>query len=705
VIGRWAALVAGVLMATAPAWVAAAAGATGARAGANAPAVRADVVKKTFTPVPGEVVDGAEKAAAGPVTVDAVVLENAVYRVTVVPALGGRIEQIVHKPSGLDLLAGDAAGDAAGGGWQVRFPCPEAGPPVRGGVAWRLVEEPDRAVTVAMDRRFRQFTGRGRRNFSPMRVGILVTLRPGAAAVEVATRVDNPLPLRQGFRLWQAVRFPETAAWTALVPVAATADAALATVRPFRGAGAAPGDKAAGRPALPWGVGPAGDWTGVYDPARDANYLLIRSRHTAPGIEVPAPAGRGDGAGIETAVGSNVTPAHPGHYLQAFGAYVLRGRLALVTGIGPVAWANRRVAVGFERSGRLTTVRVAGFGPTQEVRLILRSGDERREIRERLGPTEPAVFRAMDWTGPVHLTVQGANGDDLAQVTLPLSVPAADASAVDALRREIGGRDWSTMDLAGWHPPAGRPGPPEAVAALAQRAATEREDRLLAAARGLMQADTPGSVRWQAVRNRLDFLSRDAKHPAYLHAYLGLMMTLEAGGRATAETARHPPAALPLPAGHYLTALNALAGGAMLPALRHLKECAAQTPAIAMGLGSLGIAGNERRHPASLAGGQWTDLAQAAVLLEIKQPERAVGVLDRMLRVDPSRVEAVALMAEAHARLAEAHTREAAAHRRQAVALQADAERMLKANPQAARDLEALWEEVRLGRWSGIPRP
>jgi len=674
------------------------------------PPVRAEVVTKAFRPVPSEVVDGPAAparrtdAAATPgdglVTLDTLVLENAVLRVTVVPDLGGRITSIVHKPSGLEMLAGDA-GD---GGWEVRFPRPEAGPPVRGGVAWRIVEEPDRALTLAMDRRFRQFAGPQRRHFSALRVGTLVTLRPGAAAVEVTARVDNPLPIRQGFRLWQAARFPAAGA-TALAPVAATADATLAAVRPRGGMDAAPDNKGADGPPLPWGVAPFGDWTGVYDPANDANYLLIRSRYTAPGVRLPAPAGRGGAAGLETAVGSNVTPAHPGHYLQAFGAYAMPARLALVTGIGRAAWVNEHVAVGYERSGRLTTVRVAGLGPAEDVRLVLQAGSEQRERRERLRPTAPIVFRAMDWPEPIHLTVQTAEGDGWADVALPLRPPASDDAAAEAVRREIASWDALAMDLAGWHPPDGRPGLPEAVVELTQTAGTDREERLLAAARVLMLAEAPGSVRWQAVRGRLDFLAGESSHLAYVHAYLAMMLTLESGGRATAETARHHAAALPLPAGHYLTALDALAGGAMMPGLRHLKECAAQTPAIAMGLGDQGIPGNERRHAASLPGGQWTDLAQAAVLLEIKQADRAVGVLDRLLRVDPSRVEAVALLAEAHDRLAEGFTPEAVAHRRQAAALRAEADRMLESSPQAARDLEALREEVRLGRWSGIPRP
>ena len=635
-----------------------------------------------------------------------------------VPDLGGRIESIVHKPTGLAVLAGDATG----GGWEVRFPRPEAGPPVRGGVAWRLVEEPDGSVTVAMDRRFRQFTGPARQqHFSPLRVGTLVTLRPGSAAVEVTARVDNPLPLRHGFRLWQAVRFPAATGATALAPVASMADATLTAVRPWDDAAAAAADRRADVSALGWGVGPFGDWTGVYDPAADANYLLIRSHHTAPGVRLPAPAcpsrdpdalrgiaaraGSGGAAGLETAVGSNVTPAHPGHYLQAFGAYVMPARLALVTGIGRVAWANDRLAVGYERSGRLTTVRLAGLGPAEDVRLFLRAGSERREVRERLRPTAPVVFRAMDWPEPVHLTVQTGEGDELADVVLPLRPPAADNQAIEALRRELASWDWLAMDLAGWHPPDGRPGLPEAVAELTQTAGTDRDERLLAAARVLMLAEAPGSVRWQAVRGRLDFLAGESAHHAYVHAYLAMMLTLESAGRATAETTRHHAAARPLPAGHYLTALEALAGGAMMPGLRHLKECAAQTPAIAMGLGEQGIPGNERRHPASLPGGQWTDLAQAAVLLEIKQPGRAVVVLERLLRIDPSRVEAVALLAEAHDRLAEGFTPEAVAHRRQASALRAAADRMQASSPQAARDLEALLEEVRLGRWSGIPRP
>ncbi len=728
---------------------------------ADAPAVRVRRIKQVVD-VPAGGAPGSEDDRR---TVDAVVLENAYLSATVVPVLGGRVTRLVHRPTGRDLLA---AGET-GGGCGFRFPFPDAARrPEEAGPAWRIVRDADGTVTVAVDRRFRRDDGDGPSVVLPLRLGVLVTLRPDSPVLEVTGRVDNRLPIRVGFRLGCGARFPASAGTRVLLPAPAVADAALATVRPWPGAEAVPLDRLAGAGGPVWAVQAAGDWVGVYDPSADVNHLLIRPRYAAPGAMVTAagwaaeegrslPSRRRETAGrsgapterlilvppnaIEAAVGSCATGAHPGHYLQPFGAYVMRARLALVRGIGPVAWADRRLAVGLERTDAGTTVRVVGLGPPERVRLVVRAGPERREIDGRLRPDRPLRLRPfsgdpfaarvrMDGShGPagsharVRLTVLDADRRLLADVTVPPAAgpfpatllphgsvwtgPAepADETALAGLRAEMEPWDGLAMELAGWYPPAGAGGLGEAVRDLTRPADAGRTDRLLAAARVLMRASRPGSGPWQAVRGRLAFRADRGNHQAAAHAYVALMLALEADGRVTPAALQHGVRGAPVPAGHYVTALGALARGDMMGGLRHLRRCTEQAPPIAMGLGERALPGGDRLHPAAVVGGQWPTLLRAVVRLEIRQPRRARAVLERLLREDPSRPEAVALLADACDRLAEGPGPETIAHRRRALARREAAEGMLEASPALGGALDGLYKEARLGRWTVMHSP
>jgi len=685
------------------------------------PAVRARVVERAWRP------DGrGVEPDAGSQAADVVILENAQVRATVVPALGGRVVQVHFKGAGRDLFAGGDAGPgfvrakprSAGAkpGAGFRFPHPEAEAAPGEGISWRIVRADDGTVTVAVraddgtvtvavDRRFRQFTGPRAGRFSPLRMGTLVTLRPASSVLEVTGRVDNPLPLRQGFRLWYAARFPAPAGTGVLV--------------------------------------------GVYDPRADANHLLIRPTYAAPGTAVHLPDGRAPaesgvarpaspdgerrailGAGqaspaaqagsgprgparrpapptdtLDVAVGSNVTAGHPGHYLPPFGAYGVTVRLAMVRGIGPVVWADERMAVGLRRDDGATGLRVVGLGPAQKVRLVLRAGGRREEVTGRLAPDRPLAAELPGRHDRVRLTVLDEQDDELADVTVPPRAgPVAD-EVLAALGGQMDPWDWQAMELAGWHPPPGRVGLPAAVGELTRSTAKVSADRLLTAARVLMLAETPGAGPWQAVRNRLAFRTGGGDHQATAHAYVALMLTLEAGGRPTAESARHDAKGCPVLGALYVRALRALAAGDMMTGLRHLRQCTEQAPPIAMGLGDRALPGGDRLHPSAWPGGQWPTLLRAVVRLEIKQPRRAISILDRLLHVDPSRPEAVALLADAYTRLSDRQTPQAAADRRRALALRAEADRLLASSPPVRRALDALLEEARLGRWSGIPRP
>ena len=414
-----------------------------------APPVRVRVIERNRPTEsrPDAEPDGKTEPAARPTAFDTVILENACLRAVVVPALGGHLIQVHDKRAGLDLLAGPARRGGAG----LRFPHPGARPPPGEGVCWRIVRDDDGTVTVAVDRRFRQFTGPRAALFSPLRMGTTVTLRPDSPVLEVTGRVDNPLPLRQGFRLWYAARLPARRGARVLLPAGAVADAALGTVRPW------PGDRpvpmAEARPLGPdlWALGAAGGWVGVYEPASDTNRLLVRSRYGAPGtaVRLPAPAA-GDTAvrggsphpprrnerfslppeTLEAAVGSCATAGHPGHYLPPFGAYGMRLRLAMVRGIGPVVWADERMAVGLWRRGGAMGLRVVGLGSPERVRLVLRADGEREEVAGRLSPDRPLAVQLRGRRARVRLTVLDAEDDELADVFLP---PRAEPLGDDAL--------------------------------------------------------------------------------------------------------------------------------------------------------------------------------------------------------------------------------------------------------------------------------
>jgi len=683
----------------------------------DSPPVRVRVIERR--PPPDD--QAADPAPAGPEH-DVVLLENACLRVTVVPAFGGRVVQVRDKRIGRDLLAAGDADDGAGAGF--RFPDPSADPPPGDGVGWRIVRSGDGTVTVAIDRRFRHVTGPQAACFSPMRMGVAVTLRPDAPVLEVTGRVDNPLPLRKGFRLWYAARLPMPADGGALLPAGSVTDADVQGARAWPGVEPVPPAevRAAGGEAYAAG---AGGWVGAYDARSDTNHLVIYPRYGAQGAavrvrgsaagpetrrtETPVPRGNGHRSLspdiLEAAVGSNPTANHPGHYLPPFGAYAMPVRLTLVRGIGPVVWADKRMAVGLWRSDASTGLRVLGLGPAQAVRLVLRADGERAEVTGRLDAGKPLAVMLRGRHERLRLTVLDAEDDELADVTLPpVSEPISD-EALAARRAAIQPWDALAMELAGWHPPPERAGLADAARALTDSTAKASVDGLLAASRVLMLAADPGAGPWQAVRSRLAFRADRDDRRLTAHAYLAMMLMLEAGGRPIPATARHDDKGCPVLGALYVRALRALARGDMMGGLRRLRTIAEQAPPVAMGLGDRALPGGDRLHPSAAPGGQWPTLLRAVVRLEVKQPARAQAILERLLRTDPSRTEALALLADACDRLGEGHTPRAAVARERAVRLRTDAQRLLESSPAARQDLEALLEEARLGLWRGIPRP
>jgi len=670
------------------------------------PVVQTTVIKKTY-PVKPPSAKESDPDEAKTYTTDAIILENSYVRATIVPAFEARLLRVVFKRGGRDLFwVNDTLEEWSMGGTFFPFPLREAGCVADPTTTWRIVRKYDGSVTVAMDRRFTQFAGSAPRpdaRFSALRMATHVTLRPGSAVLEYAARLDNRLPLRHGFRLWNMAQFPRQAGATVLLPVGSVTDANLGEAKPWPvwddidhsrlGAGA----------VSVFGADTQGDWTGVYYPGADANHLILKPRYTAPGVRlhvakakssIKNEATRADRT-VEIWNGSNPTFNHPGHYLQAFGTYVLPLRLTMVTGIGRIDWANDSVAISYEPSGKGAAVRVVSFQPWPQCRVMVRTKKETAQAAGTLRPDRPLVVRLEKRAEPVLVTVVNGEDDELAEVSLPHRPQPTPPEDFKVIQTEMQPWNWMAMELADWSR-RGAPHLPDATRTLCKNLATHDVESVLAAARVVMRTERPGSARWQSVRSRLDFLvGRRPDHP-YAQAYLGMMLSLEARGRPTPAAARHFKKAERLPAGHYLAALEALAAGNMIQAMSHLKRCASETPPVAMGLGKHAIAGNERLHPAALPGGQWPAMLLAAALVELDRTRPAIAELERLLETDPARPEALALLADAYAKAEKKDEAEAA---REEVA------RLFKVCPQVRQDYDALLREARLGEWTGVPRP
>ncbi|HUU11960.1 MAG TPA: DUF5107 domain-containing protein [Phycisphaerae bacterium] len=663
------------------------------------PAVQFQVVRKAYVqkPVPGETVDPDKPKT---VTTDAVILENEYIQATVLPHMEARLVRVVFKKTGRDLFwVNDVVEPWSMGGTFFPFPLRESGGARDPAACWRVVRAADGSVTVAVDRRF---ASAGGASFSALRMAVHVTLRPGSAALEYVARLDNPLPLRQGFRLWNMAQFPRQSGAAVLFPVGSVTDAAVQKSMLWPVWEEIDHSRLGSWQASVFAIDPQGDWAGVYYAQADANHLVLKPRYTAPGARLhvlPPKASLKDeptraDQTIEIWNGSNPAPAHPGHYLQAFGTYILPMRLAMVSGIGPIAWANDRVAVAYERTGGGATVRVVSFEPQPRCHVMVRTSQETAQATGTLRPDQPIVVKLEHRAEPALVTVVSGEDSELAEVSLPRRPKPTPPETLKTLRGAMDPWNWVAMELWDWA--AGAPNLADAAKTLTGSATTHDVQAALAAARVLMRAERPGSARWQSVRNRLDFIAgADPKH-RYVEAYLGMMLALEAKGRPTPVASRHFAAADRLPAGHYLMALEALAAGKTLKAVSHLQRCASEAPPVAIGLGANAITGNERLHPAALPGGQWPTMLLAATYLELDRPKPAIAELERLLMYDPGRPEALALLADAYTKANQPDKAQAARE---------EATRLFQDSPQARRDYDALLREARLGEWAGIPRP
>jgi hypothetical protein len=633
-------------------------------------------------------------------TTDAVILENEYLKAVVLPEFGARLPRVTYKSPARDLFrVSDTLEDGppwSAGGMEFSFPFYEYGRHMDEGAGWRIVNNGDGSVTVAMDMRFSQYAGETQRygRFSCLRQAISVTLRPGTSMVEYVSRIDNRLPLRHGFRLWSVASLPREAGAHILWPVGAATDGGASAMRAWP-----TWDDTDHSVLDSWGTSSfaldmQGDWAGVYYPGADANHLIMAPRCTVPGTRLYVPDKASDKK-IEIWHGSNPLFEHPGHFLQPLGTYVMPLRLAMVSGIGRLDWVNDAVAVSYAPEEKGARIRIASFQVQPNCTVMARTKAETVRVQGTIRPGKPLEVQLEKRAEPVLLTVVQGADTELAEVSLPWRPQPAAPDAFKAIQRNV--RPWTplAMELSDW--------PRDRAANLADAAKTltdgltpAKTDAILQAGVVMLRTEASGSPRWQAVRGLLDGLaSRNIKNP-HAETLLGMMLLVETGGRPSSESTRHLAKAEKLPGAAYLLALDAIAANNPTRANALLKKAAEAAPPIAMGDGENALPGSDRLHPAALAGGEWPTMVRAAFALKQDQPAVAKVILEQLLSFDPARPEAMALLAEAFQKLQQTD---------KAMTARTDAERLFQRNEQARRDYEALLREAREGTWSGIPRP
>ncbi len=154
-----------------------------------------------YYPYPAQISLGDEKSD---VTYEMVYLENEYLKVTIIPALGGKLYSALDKTNGHEIFHRNSTikPDLIGtlGAW------------ISGGIEWcfphhhrtttmmpadyRLVKNPDGSATVWVGETEKSLRLRG---------VIGITLRPGQSTIEAEYRLSNPNPVTRNFKFWANV--------------------------------------------------------------------------------------------------------------------------------------------------------------------------------------------------------------------------------------------------------------------------------------------------------------------------------------------------------------------------------------------------------------------------------------------------------------------------------------------------------------------
>jgi hypothetical protein len=516
-------------------------------------------------------------------------------------------------------------------------------------------------------------------------------MEPGRAALDWSARVENPLPIRCGFKLWWLLRQNAAAGVQVIMPTAAVTGHGAGRLVPWD-----PNTVIrAGLQDSLFSIGIRHDFAGWYLPAGDMNVLRLQDHRASPGAKQvlyqPNPGGY-----IEMWGGNHEVFEECGRILPAFGAYENRMTLLAAAGIGKADYANRHAAVSCARKedGTGWDVKLAplrdldGATLTLEERLREEAAAEPVTMQTgRIGPARPfhtflprrakAVGMASSAAERVRLVWRDTSGEALVDRAFPLDVgppPEAEFAAAQARVRKTmpggAGLYAEATDLTAEH---GLNLPKSKGLNRQILAGTSDAQALLDAARQLMRVEVNSSDALAGLDKVL------AARPADPHASLYKAVWLWEAGR-TDEAQAHLAKAAALPGARYLLALQAVSKKEFARAEEHLTALLAMpSEATFRGAGDPGLA--------LLQSGSFVSATRPRLLLAIVfqtqgKKEAADALLRKLVENDPALIEAWMLLGDAE-RLKTLTGRNESG--------KAAAERIIAA--------------LTAGRWDGIGRP
>lgn len=352
-------------------------------------------------------------------------IRNQHLEVIVAPELGMRVLNAIDLATGRSLSGTPDARQYetqdfeqfpiwTAGYLEHSFPYFEHGMFARQPAGWRIVEQADGGVQIAMTCRFshwqhpRHMARHG--NYSDRALSVIVELKPNQRRYRVTTRVDNPNPLPRSERVWtnhhlhtegydrEHIIFP-----VGYVSTHSVWWANPYWIKPYHADGGEPWYESVSL----FGIYSPHGFTGWHSSQHDDNSLIIKDPESCPGLKLYT----GKDGFFELWVGTTTLFEHPGGLVAPYEPTGYSLDYYLAPDIGRVEFATRDLAMGI-RDGiaRLT-------GP---VELPVRVRDQHGQIitEGMIGPGHAPLTLPAAWP----LSVEHG-GKHLATIALPLQHP------------------------------------------------------------------------------------------------------------------------------------------------------------------------------------------------------------------------------------------------------------------------------------------
>jgi hypothetical protein len=280
-----------------------------------------------------------------------------------------------------------------------------------------------------------------------LRLVQLVTLRPGEALFTWTGRVDNPLPIRYGFKLWWLLRQPADEGTRVILPAAATTGHNAPNLNAWDHSATITKDM---RVKSVFAIGIRHGFGGWHMPHRDFNVLRVLDHTTAPGAKQVLYRAHPEGY-IEMWGGNNEVFEECGRILPAFGGYEIEMKVLPSKGIGLPDFANEHGTLALTRTNDNWTVTLAPTRKLNGAKLWAESGTNTADTLVSAAPDKPVSWHTGITNASFMFRLRDNNGKLLMEQQLPVDVgplPREEfRAAQERTRTKTRGRKGETLTI------------------------------------------------------------------------------------------------------------------------------------------------------------------------------------------------------------------------------------------------------------------